>query len=149
MKKKLTYGPRDVDDISWALFCVPHRMALYPSPAPSVLPCARRPPHRALLPPFWSCGCCCTSLSLSLLSSCGGCPHQIPCHWCLSPDPHCCCCCCCLSPRSLSVSVSSCDIVFVIVAHLLFIVVPSPSSPCQLLVAVAWVWVCCLGAVSW
>ena len=65
MKKKLTYGPRDVDDISWALFCVPHCMALYPSPAPSVLPRACHPPHRAPLPPFWFvvvrlrlCPCC-------------------------------------------------------------------------------------------
>ena len=149
MKKKLTYGPRDVDDISWALFCVPHRTALYPSPAPSVLPRAHRPPHRAPLPPFWSCGCCCTSPSPSLSSSCGGCPpRRIPRHWCSSPDPHCCCC-CRPSVPSLSGSVLSCDVVFLVVARLLFIVVPSPSSPCQLLVVVAWVWVCCLGAVSW
>jgi hypothetical protein len=139
MKKKKTYLRRLL-----GLFL---RSSLYGA----VSAASRRPPHRAPLP-IWSCGCCCTSPSPSLSSSCGGLLIEflvvgvrplIP--LLLSSVP------------SLTVSVSSCDIIFVVVARLLFVVAPSPSSPCQLLVppheqvlvAVAWVWVCRLGAVSW
>ena len=49
-KRKLTYGPRDIDDVS---FCVPCCMVLYLLPVPSILVLSSLSP---LLCMFWLCG---------------------------------------------------------------------------------------------
>jgi hypothetical protein len=134
-----------------------HRMALYLSPAPSVLVPSSSSPL--------SCAAAilvvlCVSVSIPVVVlwwPCGGCPHSHLPHQSSSPIwssllPL-------LSVPLLSMSGSSCPIYFVIVA-------PPPFHCCalpifampiarfhpphsQVLVAVAWEWVCYLGAVSW
>ena len=129
--------------------------------------------HRLCLP-YLSHPHCPPPCALLLFLSCRVIVHPCPCPchrpvmvvliimWWLSSSSCCGCPPCRLPPcRSLTplllVSVSSCDVVFVIVAHFLFVIVPSLSSLCQLLipphqqvlVVVAWVWVCHLGTISW
>jgi hypothetical protein len=47
-KKKLTYGPRDIDDVSWAFFLALRRLLLPLSRGPGVVVWCTR---RHLLPP--------------------------------------------------------------------------------------------------
>ena len=124
MNKKLTYSPRDVD-VSWALFCIPRRTTLDPSPAPSVLLLSSLSPLSCAAAIFVVL-CHCLSPSLSLTY--GGCPPR---HLSSSPGPCHCCCHCCLS--------SCCRcwcrpvLLFLLLWLPFFFVVPSsPSSPCQL-----------------
>jgi hypothetical protein len=153
--KKTYLGPRDVDNVSWALFCVPRRMAPYPSPAPSVLvPCSSSPSSftaAAVLVVWLSLYSPSPSLSLWLplffvVASSPSSPCQlfppreqllaaVGCWWPSSSLPH--------HPLSLPHCpcrrMSPCFVV-VLIHH-------PPHE--QVLVAVALLWVCRLGAVSW